>query len=66
MYVCICNAVRASELRDAALTLPGDIEAIYAALGYTPQCGQCFEEGQCVLDEARTPALAPAGLPPTP
>ena len=38
MYVCICNAIRECELREAARKVPGDADAVYAALGKTPQC----------------------------
>ena len=37
MYVCICNAIRETDLRDAARRSKGDAEAIYAALGRAPQ-----------------------------
>ena len=53
MYVCICNAIRESDLRDAARKYSGDAEALYARLGKVPQCRQCLEEAQDVVEEAR-------------
>ena len=44
MYVCICNAIRESELRQAARHVAGDAEACYAALGKSPCCGSCLNE----------------------
>jgi len=53
MYVCVCNAIRESELREAAHALPGDAEAVYAQLGKLPQCCQCLEEADELIAEAR-------------
>lgn len=60
MYVCICNAIRDCELRRAALLCPGNAEAVYAALGKRPNCGQCLEEAEDILFEEREMALLPA------
>ncbi len=53
MYVCICNAIRERDFRAAGRRSPGDAEAVYATLGKRPQCGQCLEEANCILDEER-------------
>lgn len=53
MYVCICNAIRESELRTVAFRTSGDAVAAYAALGKMPQCGQCLCEADEVLDDER-------------
>ena len=53
MYVCICNAIRESELRQAARHVAGDAEACYAALGKSPCCGSCLNEADCILDDER-------------
>ncbi|MBS0482361.1 MAG: (2Fe-2S)-binding protein [Proteobacteria bacterium] len=53
MYVCICNAIRECELRAAARQHPGDADAVYAALGKTPQCGQCLDDAAHILIEER-------------
>ena len=53
MYVCICNAIRESELRQAARHVAGDAEACYAALGKSPCCGSCLNEADGILDDER-------------
>jgi bacterioferritin-associated ferredoxin len=53
MYVCICNAIRERDFREAARRVPGDAEAIYAALGRTPECRQCLEEADAIALEER-------------
>ncbi|MFN2098701.1 bacterioferritin-associated ferredoxin [Altererythrobacter sp. MF3-039] len=63
MYVCICNAIREAELRRMALHVPGDAEAVYAAMGKQPNCGSCLDEADTVLFEerlARVPLAAVA------
>lgn len=51
MYVCVCNAIRETELREAARACPADAdaEAVYASLGKTPQCRQCLEDAEDIL-----------------
>jgi bacterioferritin-associated ferredoxin len=53
MYVCVCNAIRECEFRRTARCVPGDAEAVYAALGKTPQCRQCLDEANEMLLEER-------------
>jgi bacterioferritin-associated ferredoxin len=53
MYVCVCNAIREADLREAAHSLPGDAEAVYAQLGKVPQCCQCLEEADELIAEER-------------
>ncbi|BDI60345.1 hypothetical protein MACH05_09050 [Qipengyuania nanhaisediminis] len=53
MYICICNAIRESDLRKAALTTRGDAEATYATLGKRPNCGQCLAKAGKILDQER-------------
>lgn len=64
MYICICNAIRESDLREAARRHDGDADAVYAALGKTPQCGQCLDDAALILIEERQSTcperLAPA------
>lgn len=60
MYTCICNAIREKDLAKAALVCPGDADAVYAFLGYAPQCGQCLDEAAHVLIEAREKARTSA------
>lgn len=64
MFICVCNAIRDTELRQAARQHPGDADAVYACLGKTPQCGQCLDEAAEILIDERERAacgqLAPA------
>jgi bacterioferritin-associated ferredoxin len=53
MYICICNAIRESDFRQAALRCNGDAEATYASLGKRPNCGQCLEDAQEIIEEQR-------------
>ena len=51
MSVCICNAIRETALRPCARRCSGGAEAIYAAMGRTPQCRQCLEEAEEIIAE---------------
>lgn len=53
MYVCICNAIRETDLRTAARCCSGDADAVYQSLGRTPQCRQCLDEATDILMEER-------------
>jgi len=53
MYVCVCNAIRESEFREAARHVPGGAEAVYAALGKLPQCAQCLADADEIAHEER-------------
>ena len=59
MYVCICNAIRESDLRRVARRTDGSAEVAYAALGKRPNCGQCLEEAEDIIREERVGALKP-------
>ena len=60
MYVCICNAIRETELRRVAKHCAGDAEACYAALGKRPACGTCLDEAEAILFEEREMGFEPA------
>jgi bacterioferritin-associated ferredoxin len=53
MYICVCNAIRECELRREALRAAGRSEAVYAALGKKPNCGQCLDEADAIIREER-------------
>jgi bacterioferritin-associated ferredoxin len=59
MYVCICNAIRESELRAAARSCSDDAESIYISLGRPPQCRQCLEDATDIVNEERTARKLP-------
>jgi bacterioferritin-associated ferredoxin len=60
MYVCICNAIRETDLRAAARCCSGDADAVYNMLGRTPQCRQCLDEAAEIMTEERAAAGTPA------
>lgn len=53
MYICICNAIRETDLRKAALSSDGNAEATYATLGKKPNCGQCLIKAARILEQER-------------
>jgi len=53
MFVCICNAIRECEFKTAALATGCDAAGVYARLGKRPQCGQCIEEADDLLEGLR-------------
>lgn len=59
MYVCICNAIRESDLRRAARKTGGDAETVYAALGARPNCGTCLFDAEDILAEERQMSYEP-------
>ena len=59
MYICVCNAIRECELRKAALRCAGDAETVYASLGKRPNCGQCLEEADQIVEHERELARIP-------
>jgi bacterioferritin-associated ferredoxin len=60
MYVCICNAIRETDLRAAARCCSGDADAVYGSLGRTPQCRQCIDDAFEIMQEERAVAGTPA------
>jgi bacterioferritin-associated ferredoxin len=53
VYVCICNCIRETELREAARTRPLSCpKQLYASLGKEPQCCQCLDEASEIIAEA--------------
>ncbi|MDX2221271.1 MAG: (2Fe-2S)-binding protein [Rhodospirillaceae bacterium] len=49
MYVCICNALRRSQIEAAARRGATTVEAAYAACDSQVQCGQCREDAVAVI-----------------
>ena len=56
MYICICNAIREADLREAAIGCDGNAEATYAKLGKSPNCGQCLVKADKIIDALRSTA----------
>lgn len=63
MYICICNAIKVADLREAALAAPGDAESLYLTLGREPMCRQCLDEAEEIVRDARDAAKVPACVP---
>lgn len=60
MYVCLCQAVRESEVRDAVASGARDVEALAEALGVCMGCGVCREAVEALIDEFAAPAAQAA------
>ncbi|MCL6250917.1 ferredoxin [Altererythrobacter sp. KTW20L] len=56
MFVCICNAIRETDLRETARRTGGDACSVYAALGKRPNCGQCLDDADMMIEEEREAA----------
>jgi bacterioferritin-associated ferredoxin len=56
MVVCVCNAIRESQVREAARC--GSVTACqaYSALGCRAKCGQCSVVARAIIDEERAAA----------
>ncbi|HEX6374616.1 MAG TPA: (2Fe-2S)-binding protein [Allosphingosinicella sp.] len=53
MIVCVCNAIRESDLRLAARDGASCPTSAYRACGGKPRCGQCFPFAREVIAAAR-------------
>ncbi|WP_017668285.1 (2Fe-2S)-binding protein [Sandarakinorhabdus sp. AAP62] len=54
MFVCVCNALKERDVRDAArLAGKSCPKAAYAQLGHKPKCGQCLPFAKEVIENAR-------------
>lgn len=67
MFVCLCNAYRDAEIREAARFGARRAKDVYAALGRGPRCGRCLLFAQGLIDEVHSgdeaAPPAPATLP---
>ena len=64
MFVCLCNAYRDAEIREAARFGARRAKDVYAALGRGPRCGRCLAFAQGLIDEVHRGADGVA--PPAP
>ena len=60
MYVCICNAYRDAEIREAARSGLRCARKAYAALGGDPRCGRCLPVAQDLIDREHGAPAVPA------
>ena len=65
MYVCLCQAVKESEVRRAIAAGADDIDALGEQLGIGTGCGCCREHAQALLDEHGGWSATAAALPQT-
>ena len=56
MYICVCNAIRECDFRNAARRSGSDAESIYAQLGKRPNCRHCLEDAEAIVQEEREAA----------
>jgi bacterioferritin-associated ferredoxin len=56
MVVCVCNAIREREVREAARAGACDPCGAYATLGCRPKCGKCLPFARALMDEERVAA----------
>ena len=56
MVVCVCNAIREGQVREAARG--GCVTACqaYRSLGRQPKCGQCVQFARAIIDQERAAA----------
>ena len=62
MYICICNAVTDSAIRQAVIEGARSLRDLSARTGCSTQCGRCVPTAREVLDAA----LAEVGSPKSP
>ncbi len=53
MYVCICNAITDTEIREAMASGVTDLWGLQAQLGVATNCGSCKEVAAEILHEGR-------------
>jgi len=53
MVVCVCNAIREREVREAARAGAATPLCAYASLGRRPRCGQCVPFAREIINHER-------------
>jgi bacterioferritin-associated ferredoxin len=56
VVVCVCNAIRECQVRDAARTGCNTVCQAYQTLGRRPKCGQCVTFARSIIDSERAAA----------
>ena len=56
MIVCVCNAIREDEVRQAAKAGAGCPSSAYRSLGCRAKCGQCFSFARQIISTERATA----------
>ena len=52
MYVCLCHAIKETDIKAAVERGCGDLEALGKCLGVGTRCGICRCEAQAIIDAA--------------
>ena len=58
MYVCLCNAISDSDIRDAVHKGVDDIETLQEELGAGTVCGSCREYTEHLISETKANTLS--------
>ena len=53
MYVCICQGITESQIREAIHDGIDSVDALAVELGIGAQCGTCLFATECLLEEVR-------------
>lgn len=56
MIVCVCNAIREKDVREAAKSGATCANSAYRSLGCRPRCGQCFSFARQIIKAERATA----------
>jgi bacterioferritin-associated ferredoxin len=56
MIVCVCNAIRETEVRQAARDGASCPTSAYRCFGRKPRCGQCFTFAREIIDSEHAAA----------
>ena len=57
MYLCICNAIRESDVRDAVEGGAASAAEYFRATGVRPQCGRCVRDVQTTIESIANPPV---------
>ncbi len=55
MLVCVCNAIREKEFRQAVRSGATNPNSAYAQFGRKPKCGQCLSFARTIIAHERLP-----------
>jgi bacterioferritin-associated ferredoxin len=61
MYVCICNAITDTQIREAAERGVRDLWQLQKKLGVASNCGKCKQEAVQILNENKSHRSRSAG-----
>jgi bacterioferritin-associated ferredoxin len=56
MILCVCNALREADVREAVRNGASCPMSAYASFGRKPKCGQCMPAARTLVKEARSAA----------